>query len=127
MSTQTELVVRFLKAWEPVNGFRKAMREFLTSDVEYENVGLTNTQGLDDAVKTIEGFVTGMGFASMIVQMRSIASNGNTVLTERVDDLYDAHGRRLASLPVMGVFEVRDGKICAWRDYFDSAALAPKT
>ena len=25
------------------------------------------------------------------------------------------------SLPVMGVFELRDGKISAWRDYFDLA------
>ena len=24
-------------------------------------------------------------------------------------------------LPVMGTFEVRDGKISAWRDYFDMA------
>jgi limonene-1,2-epoxide hydrolase len=23
-------------------------------------------------------------------------------------------------LPVMGVFEVKDGKIAAWRDYFDA-------
>jgi limonene-1,2-epoxide hydrolase len=127
MNAQTELVTRFLKAWEPAYGFRKAMAEFMTADVEYENVGMTNTRGLDDAVKTIEGFVQGMGFASMIFQMRSCVANGNTVMTERVDDLYDAQGRRLASLPVMGVFELRDGKIAAWRDYFDSAALAPKS
>ena len=126
MSAQTELVTRFLKAWEPAYGFRKAMPQYLTPDVEYENVGLTNTRGIDDAVKTIEGFVQGMGFASMIFQMRSIVGHGDTVMTERVDDLYDAQGRRLASLPVMGVFELRGDKISAWRDYFDSAALAPK-
>jgi limonene-1,2-epoxide hydrolase len=126
MSAQTDLVTRFLKAWEPAYGFRKAMPEFLTADVEYENVGVTDTRGLEDAVTTIEGFVQGLGFASMMVQMRSMAASGNIVLTERVDDLYDAQGRRLASLRVMGVFEVRDGRIAAWRDYFDSAALAPK-
>jgi limonene-1,2-epoxide hydrolase len=26
-------------------------------------------------------------------------------------------------LPVAGVFEVRDGKIAAWRDYFDLATF----
>jgi limonene-1,2-epoxide hydrolase len=26
-------------------------------------------------------------------------------------------------LPVMGVFEVHDDKIVAWRDYFDMAAI----
>lgn len=126
MSAQTDLVTRFLRAWESAYGFRKAMPEFLTQDVEYENVGMTNTRGLEDAIKTIEGFVEGMGFASMSFQMRAMVANGNTVMTERVDDLYDAQGRRLASLPVMGIFELRDGKICAWRDYFDSAAMAPK-
>jgi limonene-1,2-epoxide hydrolase len=25
----------------------------------------------------------------------------------------------VAPLPVMGTFEIRDGKISAWRDYFD--------
>jgi limonene-1,2-epoxide hydrolase len=126
MSAPTELVTRFFEAWKPAYGFRKAMTEFLAVDVEYENVGMTSTRGLEDAVKTIEGFVQSLGFAGMVVQMRSIAANGNTVMTERVDDLYDAKGQRLASLRVMGVLEVRDGKIAAWRDYFDSAGLAPK-
>jgi limonene-1,2-epoxide hydrolase len=30
-----------------------------------------------------------------------------------------ANGR--IDLPVMGTFEIRDGKIAAWRDYFDMA------
>ena len=30
-------------------------------------------------------------------------------------------GDRDIALPVMGTFEVRDGKISAWRDYFDMA------
>lgn len=124
MSAQTEIVTRFLRAWEPAYGFRKAMAEFLTDDVEYENVGMTNTRGLEDAIKTIEGFVQNMGFASMLFEMRAMVGNGNIVMTERVDDLYDAQGRRLASLRLMGVFELRDGKICAWRDYLDSAAFA---
>ena len=124
MSAQTDIVTRFLRAWEPAYGFRKAMAEFLTDDVEYENVGMTNTRGLEDAIKTIEGFVQNMDFASMLFEMRAMVGNGNIVMTERVDDLYDVQGRRLASLRLMGVFELRDGKICAWRDYLDSAAFA---
>jgi len=43
---------------------------------------------------------------------------GNTVLTERIDR-FTIGGKRV-ELPVMGAFEVAsDGKICAWRDYFD--------
>ena len=44
---------------------------------------------------------------------------GSTVLTERVDRFL-MNGQPIA-LPVMGTFEVRGGKIAAWRDYFDLA------
>ena len=43
------------------------------------------------------------------------------VLTERVDTI--TVGDRVGALPVMGTFEVRDGKICAWRDYFDMTQI----
>jgi len=39
------------------------------------------------------------------------------VFTERVDH-FTVAGKEVA-LPVAGVFEVRDGKIASWRDYFD--------
>ena len=39
------------------------------------------------------------------------------VMTERVDVFTFVNGR--IALPVSGTFEVRDGKIVAWRDYFD--------
>jgi limonene-1,2-epoxide hydrolase len=123
MSSAIDLVTRFLEAWAPAYGFRTAMPEFLSADVAYENVGISNTQGLPAALEVMEGFVTTMGFASMSFQMRAISASGNLVLTERVDDLFDAQGRRLASLRVMGAFEVQGKKIVAWRDYFDSRAL----
>ena len=40
-------------------------------------------------------------------------------LTERTDRFLIAG--KWIELPVMGAFELRDGKICAWRDYFDMA------
>lgn len=125
MSAALDTVNRFLKAWETAYGFRVAMQEFLTADVAYENVGVTHTVGLDGALQTIEAFVQNLGFASMTYRMISAGAVGDTVFTERVDDLFDAQGRRLASLRILGVFELRSGKISAWRDYFDSAALAP--
>ena len=49
--------------------------------------------------------------------MVNIVANGDTVLTERVDVFQLPNA--VIELPVMGTFEVRDGKIAAWRDYFD--------
>ena len=49
-------------------------------------------------------------------------SDGSTVLTERTDH-FTAKGKR-APLPVMGAFHVVDGKITAWRDYFDMGQVS---
>jgi len=66
---------------------------------------------------TIEGFSAGV--ESIEFRLDAIAADGSTVLTERLDVFTFANGR--IDLPVMGTFEVRDGKIAAWRDYFDMA------
>jgi limonene-1,2-epoxide hydrolase len=39
------------------------------------------------------------------------------VVTERVDHFLA--GNKRISVPCMGIFELRDGKIAAWRDYWD--------
>ncbi len=41
------------------------------------------------------------------------------MLTERTDRFQI--GEKWLELPVMGSFELADGKITAWRDYFDMA------
>ena len=47
----------------------------------------------------------------------NIVADGDTVMTERVDVFVLPNVT--IELPVMGTFEVRDGKIAKWRDYFD--------
>jgi len=49
--------------------------------------------------------------------IRHIVAGGNVVMTERVDhfQVADKH----ISVPCMGIFELRNGKIAAWRDYWD--------
>ena len=46
-----------------------------------------------------------------------IVADGPIVMTERVDHLIWAE--RTVSLPLMGIFEIHNGVITAWRDYFD--------
>jgi limonene-1,2-epoxide hydrolase len=58
---------------------------------------------------------------NMVIETLHLAVCGNIVLTERVDTF--TIGQVVAPLPVMGAFEIRDGKICAWRDYFDLAQI----
>lgn len=47
-----------------------------------------------------------------------ILADGNVVMTERLDHFLAGNNR--VSVPCMGVFELRDGKISAWRDYWDA-------
>ena len=55
-------------------------------------------------------------------EILNVASNDRAVFVERID-VFDM-GRKQITLQVNGVFEVKDGKIVAWRDYFDTADVA---
>ena len=57
------------------------------------------------------------GVESIEFRILNIAADGNTVLTERLDIFVLPNVT--IELPVMGTFELRDGKIAKWRDYFD--------
>jgi Limonene-1,2-epoxide hydrolase catalytic domain len=57
------------------------------------------------------------GIESIDFRVINIAANGPVVMTERVD-VFMLPGRSF-ELPVMGTIEISDGKIKAWRDYFD--------
>lgn len=44
-------------------------------------------------------------------------------MTEHIDHFIHPEGTAV-SLPVMGIFEVHEGQIIAWRDYFSQFASA---
>ena len=92
-----------------------AIMAFFADDAEYHNIPVDPVKGADAIRTTIAGFTTGV--ESVVFEMRHIAAAGDVVLTERVDVFTFPNGR--IALPVSGTFEVRDGKIAAWRDYFD--------
>ena len=61
----------------------------------------------------------GIGFD---VRIHRITQEGNTVMTERTDAL--SFRRFHQQFWVCGVFEVHDGVITLWRDYFDWRDIA---
>jgi limonene-1,2-epoxide hydrolase len=70
-----------------------------------------------------EFFVTPAGHVEW--EVRHLAVTGDVVLTERVDRF--RMGGKQVELPIAGVFEIRDAKIVAWRDYFDMATWTRQT
>lgn len=123
MADAVETVTAFLNAWGPDNAdLQGALRAYIAEGAVWENVGLVTTTGPDEAVALMAQFEQSAGIRAFKVDMLHIAAQGDVVLTERVDRRIDRHGNVADDgIRVMGVFEVRDGKIVAWRDYFDTA------
>lgn len=120
-----QVVTRFLERWNTdIEGIRAALRDTLAADAVWDNVGLSVTHGPEEAMPIIDAFVAQTGFARMGVDMVNFCASGNIVFTERVDRFFDHSGKEIMALRVNGVFEIgADGRIAAWRDYFDTKAM----
>ena len=87
----------------------------LADDVRWQNVGYPTISGRRRIVKLMRG---GQGRVGFEVKFHRIAEEGTAVLTERTDALIV--GPLRFQFWVCGTFEVHDGRITLWRDYFDS-------
>lgn len=92
----------------------------MTQDVVYHNMPMKPVTGR----QAVRDYLAKWPMVSCQWEMRNIAVRGNVVLTERIDRFTNADG--LITIPVMGTFEVVDGLIAHWRDYFDMKALTPE-
>ena len=93
-----------------------AILNALTDDVHYHNIPMEPLHGRDAVANYLKG---AWKFDECEWRLLNVAVRADTVLTERIDEF--VFGGQRVSLPVMGVFVVRDGQIAAWRDYFDLA------
>lgn len=86
----------------------------LSEHIVWQNVGWPTLRGRDRIIKL---FRRGEGRAGFEVKIHRIAAEGNAVLTERTDAL--VFGPLRLQFWVCGTFEVHNGRITLWRDYFD--------
>lgn len=118
-----EVVQGFVGEWpKGLAELKASFADWLTEDVRYENVGLTNTATRAEAIALIDTFAPGLD--NIAVDMLAIAQDGERVFTERVDYLRKADGTILGTIRLMGIFVVRDGRIAEWRDYFHMVPAA---
>ena len=91
-------------------------------DVFYHNVPFEPVHG-HDGIRAMLGPFLSVAEEIDWEVYNSVSNGVDLVMNERNDRFRFSTG--WAAVVVMGVFEVRDGKIAAWRDYFDSAAAQP--
>ena len=121
--TNEEVMLEVFRAWEEsIPAGQEAMRTHLTDDCVWDQPPVATTTGGAEAADLLSG-MSAMGFQGVAVDLRNVAAIGDLVFTERVDWMVKTDGSRLGPLPVVGVAEFRDGKISAWREYFDSKTL----
>jgi len=118
----TEVTATDIANTGTVEGFLNALQDAdyeaadaaLDDNLVYENVGLPSIHG---RARTMKLFRQMDGRAALEVKIHRIAADGAAVLTERTDALII--GPLRLQFWVCGVFEVHNGRITLWRDYFD--------
>ena len=112
-TTPERVVLDFLAAW--ARGDIDEIMAFFAPDAVYHNIPVPPVRGAAAIREAFLGFAKLMD--SIVIENLPVAANGPVVFTERIDKF---RGPKVSlDLPVAGVFEVRDGKIVAHRDYFD--------
>jgi limonene-1,2-epoxide hydrolase len=113
--TPAETVAAFCAAWERLD--LDELLGYFADDAVYHNIPVDPVVGTEAIRAMMTMFTTGVDRIEF--RVTHLAARDHVVLTERVD-VFTLPGKQI-TLPVMGTFEVRDGLITAWRDYFDMA------
>ena len=114
MGADEKRVREFIAAWSR-NDLEELMG-FFAPDCVYHNIPLAPVKGLEAIRQTLHGFSSLASEVEWVLHQIAESESG-AVLTERTDR-FKISGTWI-ELPVMGSFELRDGKLVAWRDYFD--------
>ncbi|QQS14516.1 MAG: nuclear transport factor 2 family protein [Rhodospirillales bacterium] len=115
-----ERVIRdFIAAWSRMDA--DALVGFFTEDGVYHNMMLPPVKGRAALKPYIARFLA--GWSATEWDALNVLARGDLVIAERLDRTVAKDGRKV-DLPCCGVFEMRDGRIAVWRDYFDMGTYA---
>ncbi len=123
MPTNEEIVTAFCREFDAPAPNPAKLGAYFTDDAVYHNMPLEPVRGRA-AIEAVLGGLTG-AMASRGWEVVHQVAAGDLVMNERIDRF--RAGDKDIALPVTGVFELRDGKISAWRDYFDLTTWQKQT
>jgi limonene-1,2-epoxide hydrolase len=113
MTENERLIREFIKAWSRLDAAELA--SYFTEDGCYFNIPTQPVCGRANIEKMIKGFIA--TWTETVWEVKTLIAAGDVVIAERLDKTKTTKGN--VDLPCVGVFELRDGKIKEWRDYFD--------
>jgi limonene-1,2-epoxide hydrolase len=106
------LIQKFIQAWERRD--TEFIMECWAEDAVYHSIPLTPIVGKAAIHKFVAGFEAKPPGR---LEVHHQVAAGRIVMNERTDHIV-LNGKPV-SLPICGVFEIEDGRIKAWREYFD--------
>lgn len=117
-TTAVDVVDEFLSALE--SGDIDGATTLLHPAIVWHNVSLPKIRGIRAVNRILHGMERyDIGFE---VRLHHIVGEDTVVLTERTDVL---RWRRVrVAFWVCGTFEIKDGKVAVWRDYFSTKNIA---
>ena len=110
-------ITEFVAAWSRLDPDELA--DYFTEDGCYHNMPVGPVTGRDNVRAMIAAFTA--DWTATQWDLLNIVGAGDVVIAERLDRT--EAGDKKVDLPCTGVFEMRDGKIKVWRDYFDMATF----
>jgi limonene-1,2-epoxide hydrolase len=111
--SNAEIIREFVAAWSRLDP--KELAGYFAEDGVYHNMPMGPVGGRDNVEQLIRGFTA--SWTETTWEIVSMAAEGDLVFVERLDRTHA--GEKTVDLPCLGVFEMQDGKIKVWRDYFD--------
>ncbi len=115
MADNAQTIRDFIAAWSRLDA--DELVGYFTDDGIYHNMPAEPVAGQARLKQFIAGFTA--DWTSTEWQIINLLDGGDIVMVERMDRT--RIGDKLIELPCFGIFELDDGKIRIWRDYFDMA------
>jgi limonene-1,2-epoxide hydrolase len=98
-----------------------ALDKHFSPDCKWMNAGIRTTTGPQDALSLQREWQKLVGLDHVEIVVHRSVENGDTLLNERTDYIYDESGALLFELDIAGVFQFERDKIVSWREYFDTS------
>jgi len=121
VTAKTEVLGAIIEVWSRSQDIDGVLR-YMTEDVvwHYSAVTMAPTHGKVGAREFLEAYKARVRNPTW--RIFKTAESENTLFVEGVDEFDTPDGVRVV-IPYAGVLEFEDGKVSAWRDYFDRGVL----